>query len=154
MACTSPMKQFGLLAILVLFLLSPSVRADTDIDLKKLDPAWHQLEQRTRQFMGKADQRKLVDMAYAHVAADACPEIRINATAYGEGFTAIAADHPKDGIEQRTFENEMMTYFGVYTGLILAESFLNHESFCKGALHLKDLKSGPSRFWLNTTTRP
>jgi hypothetical protein len=43
----------------------------------------------------------------------------------------------------------MMNYLGIYTGLLIAESFIDHPAFCQGLKGVLSRKGGPSR-WLQT----
>ena len=40
-----------------------------------------------------------------------------------------------------------MTDFGVYTGLVVAESFLDKQGFCQAVETIKAKHGGPSQFW-------
>jgi len=141
------MKQ--ILFILV-FAASFSVAAGECDFIKKLDPAWKSMEARVTQLVGQAGQRTLLDMAFAQVAVDACPGLTINAKGYRDAFAGLIKGKTQNAAEHRRFEHALMTDFGVYTGLILAESFLDKAEFCRSVDNVKTRKAGPSRFW---TTR-
>lgn len=133
-------------AILLLLSISGLLRAEENV-LARLDPAWKALEQRTTRLVGQANQRKLLDMAYAQVAADACPGLNLNRTAFESAFGGMVGGAKKDAAAQRRLENEVSTYFGAYTGLLLAESFIDKPAFCKGVEGVKSRKGGPTGFW-------
>lgn len=135
------------IALAMLFVASaPAVAADVDL-IKKLDPAWKSMELRVTRLIGKSGQRTLLDMAFAQVAVDACSGLAINAKAYDEAFTRLNSGKTKDAGEHRRFEQALMTDFGVYTGLVLAESFLDKPGFCQSVENIKTKKGGPTQFW-------
>ncbi|MGY6216979.1 hypothetical protein ACW73L_17620 [Methylolobus aquaticus] len=134
------------LAISLAAVMNVSVGA-TDPSVAKLDPAWAELEKKTTQLLGQEGQRQVVDMAYAEIATDACGGLTLNQKAMTEGFDQLAEAGNKATAGRQSYERGMMAYFGVYTGLILAESFLDKRSFCDGVERAKVRKGGPSRFW-------
>jgi len=119
-----------------------------DPSVTKLDPAWAKLEKNTIQLVGPEGQRQLVDMAYAEIATDACPGLTLNQQAMTEGFDRLAEAGNKTGGGRQSYERGMMAYFGVYTGLMLAESFLDKPSFCDGVERVKQKNGGPGKFWI------
>jgi hypothetical protein len=136
------------IALAMLFAAShPAVAADVDL-IKKLDPAWKSMESRVTRLVGKSGQRTLLDMAFAQVAVDACPGLAINAKAYDEALTRLSSSKTKDAGEHRRFEQVLMTDFGVYTGLVVAESFLDKPGFCQSVENIKNNKGGPTLFWV------
>ena len=130
-------------------LAAPAFASDAEV-IGRLDPAWKEMESRVTRLLGQTGQRQLLDMAYAQVAVDACPGMKLKEKAYEEGFSRLAGGVKRDPAEQRKFENAMMADFGVYTGLVLAESFLDKPAFCHAVARLQDKATGPGRFW----TRP
>lgn len=130
----------------LLLLVAPTLAADSDV-LGKLDPAWRGMEQRVTTLLGPTGQRTLLDMAYAQVAVDACPGLTLNNRAYEEAFAGLVSGRNKDWSQQRRFENRMMAEFGTYTGLVLAESFLDKAAFCRAVEGIKARQAGPSKFW-------
>lgn len=126
-------------------ILSTSALA-TDSVIAKLDPAWAEVEKKTVKLLGQQGQRQLVDMAYAEIATDACPRLELNQKAMSEGFDRLSAGK-KTPAEDPSYERNLMTYFGVYTGLILSESFIDKESFCQQVEGVKQRKGGPTQFW-------
>ena len=131
---------------LLLAATSPTFAADADV-ITKLDPAWQEMERRVTGLIGPTHQKTLLDMAYAQVAVDACPGLALNSKAYEDSFGAMVAGPKKDAAEQRRFENTLMTDFGVYTGLIVAESFIDKPGFCKAVDGIKARNGGPAKFW-------
>ncbi len=124
----------------------PALGADADL-IKKLDPAWKAMEARVTQLVGQSGQRTLLDMAFAQVAVDACPGLAINSKAYDEAFARLSKARKNDAAKPLRFERALMTDFGVYTGLVVAESFLDKPGFCKGVEKIKARKNGPAQFW-------
>ena len=131
---------------LLMTLAAPAFASDAEI-IARLDPAWKEMEARVTRLLGQTGQRQLLDMAYAQVAVDACPGLKLKEKAYDEGFSRLAGGVKREPAAQRKFENEMMADFGVYTGLVLAESFLDKPAFCQGVAKLKEKGTGPDRFW-------
>ena len=119
-----------------------------DPSVAKLDPAWAELEKKTIQILGQEGQRQVVDMAYAEIATDACGGLVLNQKAMTEGFDHLSEAGNRTTGGRQSYERGMMAYFGVYTGLILAESFLDKHSFCDGVQRAKQRSGGPSRFWI------
>ena len=119
-----------------------------DSTFSKFDPAWAEVEKKAIQALGQPVQRQLVDMAYAEIATDVCPGIVLDKTAITRGFDQMAANSGKTtAIEKQGFDRNMMAFFGIYTGLLLAESFVDKETFCAGVDGVKQKKSGPTQFW-------
>jgi hypothetical protein len=120
-----------------------------------LDPAWQELERKVSTFIGQQKQREMLDMAYAEVAADACPGIKLNGAAINSALDVMGANtgNTRTPEAQRRFEHEMMIYVGVYTGLVLAESFQDRELFCKQVWNVNSRKGGPTRFWSAESAR-
>ena len=125
---------------------APALATEAEV-IGRLDPAWKSLESRVTRLLGQHGQRQLLDMAYAQVAVDACPGLTLKDKAYEEGFSRLAGAAKRHPVEQRKFENEMMADFGVYTGLVLAESFLDKTAFCQSVDRIRRQAGGPSRFW-------
>jgi hypothetical protein len=114
-----------------------------------LDPAWRVMEQKVTAFVGQQKQREVVDMAYATVAADVCDKLDVDEKTLDKEFNLLSADMQKKSSpgEQAQFEKELMGYYGVYVGLIVAESLQNKALFCKEVENVKTKKGGPSRYW-------
>ena len=130
-------------------LTSPPSLSQGTAEIRKLDPAWIAMERRVRGLLGSEGQKTLLDMAYAQVAVDACPFGSLDKEAVSKTLDALASSSKKAPLAQRAFENEMMNYLGVYTGLLIAESFIDHPAFCQGLKGVLSRKGGPSR-WLHT----
>ena len=120
----------------------------TNPSITKLDPAWTEVEKKTIRLVGQEGQRQLVDMAYAEIAADACAGLVLNQKAMEEGFDRLAEAGGKAPGGRQSYERGMMAYFGVYTGLLLAESYLDKPYFCEGVDRLRKGEGGPGRFWI------
>lgn len=118
-------------------------------EIRKLDPAWIAMERRVRGLLGSEGQKTLLDMAYVQVAVDACRDGSLDKEAVSKTLDALASPPKRAPLAQRAFENEMMNYLGVYTGLLIAESFIDHPAFCQGFKAVLSRKGGPSR-WLHT----
>jgi hypothetical protein len=140
------MNKLTIATLALLIPATPALAAETDV-IRKLDPAWQAMEQRVTPLVGQTGQRTLLDMAYAQVAVDACPGLALNAKAFDAAFGKLAGGLKKDAAEQRKFENKLMAEFGTYTGLVLAESFLDKPAFCQAVEGIKTRKGGPAQFW-------
>jgi hypothetical protein len=125
---------------------APVLAADADV-IGKLDPAWKGMEKRVIALVGQQGQRQLLDMAYAQVAVDACPGLALNGKTIDETFGSLLAAKRKDAAEYRHFENKVMTEFGTYTGLVLAESFIDKPAFCQAVAGIKSKPVGPGKYW-------
>lgn len=140
------MKNPASIVVLASILFSTGSVADSITS--KLDPAWTEVEKKTIQAVGQQFQRQLVDMAYAEIATDACPGIALNQAAITNGFDQMVANSGKTApAERQTFERNMMAFFGIYTGLLLSESFIDKETFCKEVETAKQRKGGPTKYW-------
>ena len=131
---------------LILGLTAPAWADETAL-LAKLDPAWKAMEGRVTRLLGSTGQRQLLDMAYAQVAADACPPVKLDNQSVEATLTKLAGIAKREPAAQRQFENALMADFGVYTGLVLAESFLDKPGFCAAVERLKVKRTGPGQFW-------
>lgn len=129
-----------------------AIEAPTGTAANVLDPAWEELEKKAVRLLGQEGQRKLVDMAYAEVGADACPGIKVDNKAFNETFDAITADTKKERNpdQQRSVDHQSMAYLGVYVGLLLSESYGNREKFCQDVERVKGRKGGPSTYWIKS----
>lgn len=136
------------IAIAWLLTMVATTLAADPCELDKLDPAWRGMERRVAGFLGQTSQRMLLDMAYAQVAVDACPGLSLDQPAFEAAFSRLAGTRKRDLNDQRRFENRMMTEFGTYTGLVLAESFLDKSAFCRTIETIKTRQGGPGKFWI------
>ncbi len=140
------------IALLAGLAAGPTLAASVDSAsvISKLDPAWQELENKTAKLIGRDSQHAMVDMAYAEVAIDACPGLTANKAAFDKGFEGLSSDPLKKRKpeEQRPFEHQVMAFFGVYTGLILSESFIDRDAFCKDVAGVQSRKGGPSQYWV------
>jgi hypothetical protein len=128
------------------------IQAPTGTAANVLDPAWEELEKKAVRLLGQEGQRKLVDMAYAEVGADACPGIKVDNKAFNATFDAITADTKKErnADQQRAVDHQSMAYLGVYVGLLLSESYGNREKFCQDVERVKGRQGGPSVYWIKS----
>lgn len=141
------MNKMLILALVAAF--AQTLAADDAVVLGKLDPAWKGMEKRVIGLLGQQGQRKLLDMAYAQVAVDACPGLSLNVKTIDETFgSLLAAQQMKGAAEYRQFENKVMTEFGTYTGLVLAESFIDKPVFCATVEAIRTQAGGPGKYWI------
>ncbi|MEY2701321.1 MAG: hypothetical protein RIQ52_2076 [Pseudomonadota bacterium] len=116
----------------------------------KLDPAWMVMQEKVSGVIGAEKQHAMVDLAYATVAGDVCDNLDINEKSLDEEFQRFAADLQKKSSaeEQRRIENGLMGYFGIYVGLVVAESLNDTEAFCKEVSEVRKRGGGPTRYWV------
>ena len=56
--------------------------------------------------------------------------------------------------EQVQYEKDLTGYYGVYVGLIVAESLQNTALFCKEVEAVKNMKGGHDRYWSAVSLTP
>jgi len=115
-----------------------------------MDAAWLDLEQKLTALVGSADQRQILDMAYAEVTASACPGFKVDGKAFEQGVNTVLAESRKKYGEQemKSVEQKATVYYGVYLGFLISDSYADKNAFCKEAGDVRAKKGGPSHFWL------
>lgn len=115
----------------------------------KYQAALQRVDQKVAKLIGEEKQRTLRELAIAAVLSDYCAAVDLDKNKFTSTFDALAAtDLKRPTAEQRTLENNLMTYFGVYVGLLIAESTDREHEFCSVAETIKREKRPLSRFWL------
>ncbi len=118
----------------------------------KFEPAFQRLDQKVAKIVGEDKQKTLRQMAEASVLSDYCAAVNLDQDKFKKAFDALSAGGAKrKPAEQRQFENQLMTYFGVYVGLLVAEGTERRPEFCALAQQLQKDQKPLSRFWLPAT---
>lgn len=121
----------------------------------KYEPALQRLDQKVAQLIGAEKQKTLRELAAAAVLSDYCAAVDLDKDKFTRTFDALAASHGQQApAGQRTLENNLMTYFGVYVGLLIAEGTDRQDKFCAMAETIQREKRPLSRFWLAASATP
>ena len=113
------------------------------------------VDQKAINLVGVEKQQLLRQMAEAAVLSDFCPFIKLNRDKFRQDFDALGSVGPKrTQAEQRNFENRLMTTFGIYVGLLVAEGVNREADFCELASTLQKDQKPVSRYWLAATPAP
>jgi hypothetical protein len=118
----------------------------------KYEAALQRVDQKVIKLIGEEKQKTLHDLAVAAVLSDYCPAVVLDKDQFTSTFDALAVSPAKlPAPEQRNLENNLMTYFGVYVGLLIAEGTDRQKAFCAVAENIQREKRPLSRFWLAST---
>lgn len=118
----------------------------------KYEPVLQRLDLRVAKLMGEEKQKTLRQMAEASVLSDYCAAVNLDQDAFKKSFDALGTSNPpRKPADQRDFENKVMTFFGVYVGLLVAEGTDRKPEICALAQKLKEDQKPVSRFWLKTS---
>ena len=121
----------------------------------KYESALHNLDQKVIKLVGEEKQKTLRDLASAAVLSDYCAAVNLDHDKFKKTFDSLSAkDVKRKPAEQRDFENNLMTYFGVYVGLLVAEGTDRQAKFCALAETIQKEHRPLSRFWLAPTATP
>ena len=138
-------KLIPFLAILA----SPAFAVDDAEVIQKLSPGYMSLEQKAIAAVGKDYQRLMVDAAYANVASSACQGLTFNGAETNKVFNQLMAERGGATPESmQEFAVKTSILYGTYVGMLLSESFLDTDTFCKYTDQVKAKKGGPTRFWI------
>lgn len=104
---------------------------------------------RAIRLMGADHQKTLRHMAEAAVLSDFCPAVKLNQDRFKQDFDVLGVAGPRrQPEEQRAFENRLMTLFGVYVGLLVAEGAESQVEFCELADGIRKRQGPVSRYWM------
>lgn len=133
----------------ILLLASTSALAINDSEvIRKLDPAWRSVEEKTVALVGSDYQKTMVDAAFASVAVSACPGLAFKSEEVNKRFSNMVSDKGgKTPQEQQDFSVKASVLYGTYLGLLIAESHLDTPVFCEYVEKAKTKKGGPNDFW-------
>jgi hypothetical protein len=148
------------LALSLIAILSPAVTSAAEQPVApppaapafKFEAALNKIDQKATALLGAEKQQTLRQIAEAAVLSDYFAAINLNQNKFKQEFGALAADGSKyTPAEQRDFNNKLMTYFGVYVGLLVAEGTDRKAEFCEVAQNALQDQRPISRFWVATT---
>jgi hypothetical protein len=146
-------------ALLLISALSPvitsadtaSAPAQSGAPTFKFASALNRIDRKVSDLMGPERQLVLRQIAEAAVLSDYCAVINLDQRKFKQEFDALVAGDPKlKPAEHRQFEAKLMTYFGVYVGLLVAEGTDRRGEFCALAEDALAAHKPISRFWLST----
>ncbi len=153
----TPNRFWGLGLFLVLFSGLTEVSADSALSQQglKVELQLQRVDRRVQELAGVESQKALRVLAESVVLADFCAGLELNESKLRQDLDHIAkGPGPNPHLDPRQFENRIRTHFGVYVGLLIAESVDRGHEFCR--VGLEDLKrQGPmSRWWLKPLETP
>jgi len=121
----------------------------------KYQAALERVDGKVLKLIGEEKQKTLRELAIASVLSDYCAAVDLDKDKFTRTFEALAVSQVKlSTTEQRNLEHNLMTYFGVYVGLLIAESTDRQNEFCSVAETLKRENRPLSRFWLASAPTP
>lgn len=146
----------------VLFLVAnllPVLAAATETDAPsvpvpslKFDGSLRKIDQKVAKLFGEETQKTLRQVAEAAVLSDYCAAINLDQVKFKQAFQTLAVEGGKRAPdEQRTYENKLSMYFGVYVGLLVAEGADRRAEFCGLAENALKEQRPISRFWIATS---
>lgn len=107
------------------------------------------VDQRVIKLVGEDKQKSLRQMAEATVLSDFCPMVKVDKDKFKKDFDGLASSGIKrKPAEQRDLENKLMTFFGVYVGLLIAEGVESDVQFCELASQIQKNQGPVSHYWL------
>ena len=124
--------------------------AKTPVLTYRFEQQLNRLDQRVAKLLGDK-QKDLRHMAEASVLSDFCPAYQVDQDRFKRDFDSLAAPtagKSRKPAEQRDLENKLMTYFGVYVGLLVAEGTESELEFCQLADSIRRNAGPVSRYWL------
>ena len=153
----TPNRFWVLGLFLVLFSGLTEVSADSALSQQglKVELQLQRVDRRVQELAGVESQKALRVLAESVVLADFCAGLELNESKLRQDLDHIAKEPgPNPHLDPRQFENRIRTHFGVYVGLLIAESVDRGHEFCR--VGLEDLKrQGPmSRWWLKPLETP
>lgn len=115
----------------------------------KFDPQLQQLDTKVARLVGPESQKALRLMAEAAVLADYCATMNLDQAKFKRDFDALSGQGTKrTPVDQRKLENNLMTYFGVYVGLLIAEASESQVGMCDLGQYLQQSQRPVSQYWL------
>jgi hypothetical protein len=107
------------------------------------------VDQRVIKLVGEDKQKSLRQMAEATVLSDFCPMVKVDRDKFQKDFDGLATSNIKrKPADQRDLENKLMTFFGVYVGLLIAEGVESDVQFCELASQIQRNQGPVSHYWL------
>jgi hypothetical protein len=114
----------------------------------KLELQLERVDGRVTKLAGEANQKTLRELAEASVVADSCAGMPLDDEPFKAQLNFLTLKDGRTGQETNSdYQNRMRTYFGVYIGLLEAESIERGSDFCAAAQ--EDIrKKGPLSRWI------
>jgi hypothetical protein len=118
----------------------------------KLTPAWDSVSERLIDFAGEKKQKLLADLAFAAAAAEQCDGLTLDRDKFKNAFDSLNdADYKAlSPVDKEQYGPKLMTFYGVYVGLITAEALLEQKAFCSYAINQQII--GVGQYWTDTVT--
>ena len=143
-------KRLLALILAMGFSQAQALAADKDDAAKIWDtlaPAWDKVSAKLIKFAGEDKQKLLADLAFAAVAASQCEGLDLDRDKFKGEFDSLNdADYKAlTPAAQAEYGPKLMSYYGIYVGLLTAEGLLDKAPFCRYALD-KQAK-GEGRYW-------
>lgn len=117
---------------------------------QQLDPAWTQTSEQIIEFVGEDKQKLLAQLAYASVAAKTCQGLTLDQNKFQQTFDANfnekSLGKTVKAAEMMAYGQKVAMYFGVYIGLLTADSMMERDTFCNAAQQMKT--NGETHYWL------
>jgi hypothetical protein len=121
----------------------------------KFAPQLARVDEKAAKLVGADRQKELKLLAEAAVLSDYCAAINLDQTKFKQKFNALTSEGlPKKPLEQQALINDMMTYFGVYVGLFVAEGADTKADFCGFAESAMKENRPISAYWTATGAKP
>lgn len=112
----------------------------------------NRVDRKAIDLVGEDKQKTLRHMAEAAVLSDFCPYLKLDQDKFRRDFDALGGAGPKRSpAQQRDFENRLMTTFGIYVGLLVAEGVESDAKFCELASSIQQRQGPVSRYWVAAT---
>ncbi|MEI7866261.1 MAG: hypothetical protein WCI11_00110 [Candidatus Methylumidiphilus sp.] len=142
------------IAIAMLALLTPSFTwaAHDKVSSQawdKLTPAWDAVSERLIGFAGAKKQKLLADLAFAAAAAEQCDGLTLDEGKFKGAFDSLddAGYKALSLADKEQYGLKLMSFFGIYVGLITAEALLEQQAFCTYAINQQTIGAGS--YWLD-----
>jgi hypothetical protein len=118
----------------------------------KLTPAWDSVSERLIGFAGEKKQKLLADLAFAAAAAEQCDGLELDKDKFKGAFDSLDDAEYKAlaPADKEQYGPKLMTFFGIYVGLITAEALLEQKAFCTYAINQQIIGAG--KYWMDTNT--
>jgi hypothetical protein len=128
---------------------SNSPKADTSSTTwGKLTPAWDKVSSKLIDFVGEKKQKLIADLAFAAVTAEMCDGLTLDKDKFSGDFDSLndAQYNKLTPADKAKYGPKLMTFYGVYVGMLTAEASLEKAHFCAYA---RDRKTkGEGRYWI------
>lgn len=139
-------------------LMAPAIGFAAEIDSSSkvwdtLAPAWDRVSNRLIDFAGENKQKLLSDLAFAAVSSSQCGGLELDKDKFKSAFDSLNdADYKALSPEaQSEYGPKIMSYYGIYVGLLLSEGLLEKEAFCGYAMAQQ--AKGEGAYWIATPSK-